>query len=226
MNARIKGNTLIIENEAEFYKEIINSVAASIHIMKVSENGNTLPIWMNEQYSKILGYSFDDRQEIGIDYEKDTLYHPEDIDIVRNGIKELIEGKAEVYAGMFRAKSKNEDWKWLFCSARSFSINGESKYLLSVVIDQSENMPQYNFMVENYIKEISQLRNQLKICDLTKVEKEIIKELVSGKTTKQIAEVRKRSYETINNHKRNVFKKLKINKISELVNFAIENGLN
>ena len=135
MNAYLENNKLIIEDEKEFFREIINSVGASIHIMKVSEDGNTLPIWMNKQYSKILGYSFDDRQEIGIDYEKDSLYHPDDIDIVHNGIKELISGKAKVYAGMFRVKSKEGHWKWILSSARALTINGDTSFLLSVMVD-------------------------------------------------------------------------------------------
>ncbi len=226
MEAHLEKGRLIIDNENDFLREIINSVAASIHIVKLNEDGNTLPIWMNEQYSKILGYSFDDRQKIGIDYEKDTLYHPEDIDIVRNGIKELIEGKADIYAGMFRVKCKDGNWKWILSSARLFPINRESNYLLSVLIDLSEKMPEYNFLVEKYTKEIASLKNELVLKNLTKTEKEIITLLTRGLTTREIARQRIRSYETINNHKRNIFKKLRINKISELVSFAIESGLN
>jgi len=76
------------------------------------------------------------------------------------------------------------------------------------------------------LKEIAQLRNKASIAKLTKTEKEIITLLTRGLTTSEIARQRIRSYETINNHKRNIFKKLSINKISELVNFAIESGLN
>lgn len=226
MQAHLENNKLIIDDEKEFFREIINSVGASIHIMKVNEDGNTLPIWMNEQYSKILGYSFDDRQAIGINYKNDTLYHPDDIDIVHNGIKELILGKAKLYAGMFRCKDKDGNWKWILSSARALTINGDKGFLLSVVVDLSNNMPEYNFLVEKYLKEIAQLKNQLKIKELTKAEKEIIIELAKGKSTKEIAELRGRSYETINNHKRNIFRKLAVSKISELVCFALENGLN
>lgn len=226
MKVYLKDNKLIIDDKAEFYEEMINSIGASIHIMKVNEEGNTLPVWISEQYSSIVGYSFEERQAIGIDYEKDTLYHPDDIDIVHNGIKELISGKANVYAGMFRCKDKNGNWKWILSSARALTINGDKGFLLSVVVDLSNNMPEYNFLVEKYLKEIAQLKNQLKIKELTKAEKEIIIELATGKSTKEIAELRGRSYETINNHKRNIFRKLAVSKISELVCFALENGLN
>ena len=60
---------------------------------------------------------------------------------------------------------------------------------------------------------------------LTKTEKEIIRLLANGKTTMEIADFKNRSYETINNHKRNIYQKLSINKLSDLTSFAVENGL-
>ena len=73
---------------------------------------------------------------------------------------------------------------------------------------------------------LSNLKNELVLKNLTKTEKEIISLLAKGLTTMDIAKKRKRSYETINNHKRNIFNKLDIHKISELVSFAVETGLN
>ena len=224
MNAYLENNKLIIEDEKEFFREIINSVGASIHIMKVSEDGNTLPVWMNEQYSKIVGYSFDDRQKIGIDYKKDQLYHSDDIDIIRNGIKRAFNEKNKIIAAMFRVKTAQGDWKWVLSTVKVITFNSEN-FLLSVVVDLTENMAD-TLLVERYTKEIANLKNELVLKNLTKTEKEIIKLLASGLTTKQIATERMRSYETINNHKRNIFRKLEVSKLSELVSFAVENGLN
>lgn len=61
---------------------------------------------------------------------------------------------------------------------------------------------------------------------LTTAEKTIINKLALSKSTKEIANELNRSYETVNNHKRNIFRKLEIHKLSELVIFALENGLN
>lgn len=226
MKAYIENNVLIIEDETEFYKEIINSVNGSVHLMKVDENGSTLPVWMNSQYSKIMGYSFDDRQKIGFNYKDDELYHPDDIGIIRDGIKKIMKDRTEGYAGMFRIKSKEGRWKWVLSSARVLTINGDPGFLLNLMVDVTEDMTKFHILTERYTKEIKQLKNEIIINKLTKTEKEIIKELVSGKSTRQIAEQRNRSYETINNHKRNIFRKLGFCKISELVNFAIESGLN
>ncbi len=226
MKAYLENNVLIIEDETEFYKEIINSVNGSVYLMKVDENGSTLPVWMNSQYSKITGYSFDDRQKIGFNYKDDELYHPDDVGIIRDGIKKIMKDRTEGYAGMFRIKSKEGGWKWVLSSARVLTINGDPGFLLSMMVDLTEDMTKFHILTERYTKEIKQLKNEITINKLTKTEKEIIRELVSGKSTKQIADQRSRSYETINNHKRNIFEKLNINKISEMVNFAVESGLN
>ncbi len=226
MNAFLKDNKLVIEDQGEFYKEIINSVNGSVHLMKVDENGSTLPVWMNSQYSKIMGYSFDERQKIGFSYKDDEIYHPDDIEIIRDGIKDLLKNRTEGYAGMFRVKNKAGGWKWILSSTKAITINGDPGFLISLMVDVIEDMAKYQILTERYTKEINQLKNEIIINKLTKIEKGIIREIVSGKSTRQIAEQRNRSYETINNHKRNIFKKLIINKISELVSFAIESGLN
>ena len=44
-------------------------------------------------------------------------------------------------------------------------------------------------------------------------------------STKEIADIKCRSYETINNHKRNIFKKLEVNKTTQLVSKARELGI-
>lgn len=60
---------------------------------------------------------------------------------------------------------------------------------------------------------------------LTKTEKEITRLLANGLSTNEIAQYKSRSYETINNHKRNIYQKLNINKLSDLVALAVEHNL-
>lgn len=60
---------------------------------------------------------------------------------------------------------------------------------------------------------------------LTKTEKEIVRLLTDGMTTSEIAHFKCRSYETINNHKRNIYQKLNIHKLSDLIAFVMQNEL-
>lgn len=56
-------------------------------------------------------------------------------------------------------------------------------------------------------------------------EREIIKLVVSGKTSSEIAELLFISEETVKTHRKNIFKKLDIHHITDLMTFAINNGL-
>ena len=60
---------------------------------------------------------------------------------------------------------------------------------------------------------------------LTKREIEIIQQIISGLTTKQIADVLVVSEFTVNAHRRNIARKLGIDTVVGLVNFAREQGL-
>ena len=60
---------------------------------------------------------------------------------------------------------------------------------------------------------------------ITEREVEVIRELVSGKRPKEIADILNISYYTIVTHKKNIYKKLGINHSIELAQYAIKTGL-
>lgn len=60
---------------------------------------------------------------------------------------------------------------------------------------------------------------------LTSTEKEILKEIALGKTTRQIAVERNLSFHTINSHRKNIFRKLEVNNIHEATKYAMRAGI-
>ena len=60
---------------------------------------------------------------------------------------------------------------------------------------------------------------------LTETEKEIVKAIAQGKTTKEIANERFSSVHTITTHRKNIFRKLGINTAHEVVKYALRAGL-
>ena len=60
---------------------------------------------------------------------------------------------------------------------------------------------------------------------LTPSEVEIVKQIAGGLTTKEIAEKKHLSFHTVMSHRKNIFRKLKINSASELLMYAVRNGL-
>lgn len=59
---------------------------------------------------------------------------------------------------------------------------------------------------------------------LTQTEKEIVKAIAQGKTTKEIAAERFLSIHTINTHRKNIFRKLKVNTAHEAIKYALRAG--
>jgi DNA-binding NarL/FixJ family response regulator len=60
---------------------------------------------------------------------------------------------------------------------------------------------------------------------LTGSEKDIVVLIAKGLTTKEIARQKNISFHTVNTHRKNIFRKLGINNVSELLMVAMKNGL-
>lgn len=73
-------------------------------------------------------------------------------------------------------------------------------------------------------KEIS-VKDHCMTGSITEREVDVIRELVSGKRPKEIADILNISYYTIVTHKKNIYKKLGINHSIELAQYAIKTGL-
>lgn len=60
---------------------------------------------------------------------------------------------------------------------------------------------------------------------LTNTEKNILKEIALGKTTKEIATEKVLSFHTINSHRKNIFRKLGVNNVHEATKYAMRAGI-
>lgn len=60
---------------------------------------------------------------------------------------------------------------------------------------------------------------------LTPTERSILKEIASGKTTKEIATERNLSFHTVNSHRKNIFRKLNVNNAHEATKYAMKAGI-
>jgi DNA-binding NarL/FixJ family response regulator len=60
---------------------------------------------------------------------------------------------------------------------------------------------------------------------LTPTETEILKDIALGMTTKEIAVKRISSFHTVNTHRKNIFRKLKVNNAHEATKYALRAGL-
>lgn len=78
-----------------------------------------------------------------------------------------------------------------------------------------------NVLLNNVYKQKAESERTL----LTASEKEILKAIASGKTTKEIAEIRHSSMHTIISHRKNIFRKIEVNNVHEATKYAVKAGL-
>ncbi|HEX8545881.1 MAG TPA: response regulator transcription factor, partial [Cytophagaceae bacterium] len=88
------------------------------------------------------------------------------------------------------------------------------------------NNPVSNIIVEGYLNRIKQssfdFNPKIK---LSKKEKVILRQIVEGQNSREIAEKFDLSIRTVDNHRANMMKKLSVKNAAELVKLAIENKL-
>lgn len=75
------------------------------------------------------------------------------------------------------------------------------------------------------LNERQTLKQEKEIIPLTLTEKEILKALSMGKTTKEIAAERFLSVYTVMTHRKNIFRKLQVNNAHEAVRYALRAGI-
>ena len=111
-------------------------------------------------------------------------------------------------------------------SSHQFSIVFKDEPLSSVREALQSAVNHKRFFSQKALETIiSQQEEEERPSVLTETEIEIVKAIAQGKTTKEIAEERFSSVHTINTHRKNIFRKLKINTAHEVVKYALRAGL-
>ena len=82
-----------------------------------------------------------------------------------------------------------------------------------------------NLLLSGNIQQVSPSTNIQEDHLLTATEKNILKEIASGKTTKEIAAEKNLSFHTINSHRKNIFRKLGVNNVHEATKYAMRAGI-
>lgn len=111
---------------------------------------------------------------------------------------------------VMKDNSKEEILTALQCTSRKerFICNHVSNLLLSV--NNSASSPTHPAIKDDL---------------LTPAERSILKEIALGKTTKEIAAERNLSFHTVNSHRKNIFRKLRVNNAHEATKYAMKAGI-
>ena len=213
MNALKKPvNVLIADNQfliTESLKYILHS-HESFNIINVVTEKSELIKALEHDHSSLLIIDPSQTDIAGVSELKEIInsFHDLKVLIISNNItrKELHEFNS---AGITNIILKNTGKEELFDAIDS-SIKGKRYYsdeLLDLLLKSDER--------NNFSEEMVQL---------TPSELEIVRLISEGLTTKEIASRKFISFHTVISHRKNIFKKLGVTSVSELIMFAIKSG--
>ena len=143
-----------------------------------------------------------------------TLFDFSGADELSIGFLRQVLFSSNAFGVVLKDNSKEEIMSALQCASRKerFICNHVSNLLLS----GSGNVNTAS-AVHTFVPQEDRL--------LTPTEKIILKEIASGKTTKEIAAEKHLSFHTINSHRKNIFRKLGVNNVHEATKYAMRAGI-
>ncbi|MDO9153483.1 MAG: LuxR C-terminal-related transcriptional regulator [Paludibacter sp.] len=116
--------------------------------------------------------------------------HPDDMEVIPESIKLAFAGTSEtIFAGMYRFKNKQLNaYNWLYgnCIPLSTFDDGSVRQMLVVAIDITDKMKCDN-QLASALRETHKLKHDLKLCNCSKREKDVLNLIIQGKTDKEIA---------------------------------------
>ncbi len=212
-----------LKEQVDFLSKVLNNAPASIHILEINEDLELVPFWVNEKYNKLFGLELAKRKELGF-VDEEHFFNMEDAKDIPDGLKYLLEHPEDELSMVCRLNN-HFHINWIYFRSSIIKLVEDKNHMLVIMFPIDDEMVFNQLKLDVYLKEINRLKNQLTISKLSKTELKVIELLGQGSSTKEVANNLCRSFDTINNHRRSIFKKLEIHKISELVRFAKENGL-
>ncbi len=129
---------------------------------------------------------------------------------------------------LFSDELTNDFLRRLVFSSGSFSVvlkNCDLDEINAAIINAMKGERFLCNRVTNQLLTIQRNESGEKDNILTMTEREILKEIALGKTTKEIASVRNLSFHTIITHRKNIFRKLDVNNVHEATKYAMRAGI-
>jgi DNA-binding CsgD family transcriptional regulator len=215
------------KEELLFFKTILEKAPVFLGIHQyddLSDFTSSFNLWSNDNIEKFLGYSREEIDQLGYKLFFETI-HPDDLEMIGNAMAKFATDPDSSYAGIYRLKPKDKDYKWVFGAITVMETrNGMPWRLLNITMDIDQMKDTQNQIIA-LTRENNRLINQIKLNSLTRREKQIVKLIAEGKTDKEIGQSLYISHTTAKTHRNNIHRKLKISNSIGLVHFALENGL-
>ena len=203
-------------------KEIGDYIPGSVMVQNLNSMTNT---YMNKNGCDILRRSSEELKMLGPDYFK-LFFPPDELISQKRDLLQFIgqDDGTKLHSFLQRVRpDARSEYKWYFTTSRIIKSPEDPclTNLIHIAVPVNTlNLTGYRIssMIENdeYIRKNFQRFNLLSVR-----EKEVIKMIVEGKSSYEIANTLFRSIHTINTHRKNIIHKLEVNSLAGLIKFAV-----
>lgn len=207
-------------------EEIGDYIPGSVMVQDLSSLINT---YMNQTGCDYLRHSKEELQALGPEYFN-RFFPSEEISVIKGDLFDFIkEGDAnKVYSFFQRVRPDTaHDYKWYLTNSRLYpSTEPEQELKMVHIALPVSNMSYAGRKLSNLVEDDAFIRKNLYLFNLLSLrEKEIIKMIVEGKSSFEIASCLYLSIHTVNNHRKNIIHKLQTSSLSQLIKFAVSFGI-
>lgn len=210
-----KWNKIEILSGSYTIEEIGEMLPGWLHINTIDDFSI---VYMNKRMQSDVGATLHTVRKSGRAFLEKHM-HPETtariVPLLVEFIKNADDQKIISFFQLF--KTPKSDYRWYYTSLKLLSNTMYTIAITNPVADFQD----FNQEIQVILNENIYLKTNLKKYEnLTNREKQIIRFLTDGKTQNQVAEILNISEYTVKTHKQNIYKKLQISNICELLKFS------
>ncbi|MEE4178583.1 MAG: LuxR C-terminal-related transcriptional regulator [Bacteroides sp.] len=211
---------LDLKKKVLFYEKIFSEVNASILLFDLI---NLRAVWSNGNLTKVLGLK---PKQVIAGEELIEHYHPEDQNMLLEMRDFFRDNKKGTFTGFYKFRNTTGEYIWFYTTAQLFRYNLKEGVfeVLAATLNFSDHLT-YGKNLKIFAQEKLRDINSKQVNRITNREKQVVKYFSNGFRTREIADLLGISTHTVNNHRKNILRKLELKNLAALVNFAVENGL-
>jgi len=190
------------------------------------ENATCRFLFIDSSYESFTGYSPKEHQQGGLDFWFSKV-HPDDRRMLGDRIVESLKIQKHIFNKAqpepqilnYRFKKGTDEWIWMQHTVYNLSYDRHGKVNKVLHRLRLLDVLKYPSVQTNMIGQIS-LRDSRELNNLTAREKQVLKLIAEGFSTKMIADTLKITINTVETHRRHLLEKLKAKNSMELIKKA------
>lgn len=203
-------------------EDVGDSLPGSVMVQDLSIMTNT---YMNRYGCDFLRRSSEDLLQMGSEYFNE-FFPSEEIRVLKRELTQFIreEDSSKMHSFYQRVRpGKNNDYTWYFTTSRLYpTALSDNPFKMIHIAVQADMLSYAGKKLNKLVEDDLFIRKNLRrFCLLSTREKEIICEIVEGRSSAQIAEKLFISIHTVNAHRKNIIHKLEVSSLSQLIRFAV-----